>query len=300
MAVHRFRWRIVALVALVAGAAALGGARWARSQQPFPEGAFVLAQDGTRWVVSGGIRYRIAFTADDANALPMLPEGPPVSSLRDVPLAPPAVGPGAPPPPAATTPGLTADYQFFDSLGSSAGGAPDLLTLGPTMFAQERADGPPRTVLTFAEGSGLRLSPAGSAIPSSSYSIVLLFRLNTVEGYRRILDFKDGKSDRGMYAYYGDLVFYGKEEGGGKPLKSNQYHQVVVTRDSAGTVVGYVDGARQIIFQDSEGDAVISPDNVLRFFRDDGSEHSAGAVARIRLFDRPLSADEVATLDRLP
>ena len=55
----------VAVAALV-----LSGASWVTSQPaPFPDGAFVAAQDGSRWVVGGGTRYRMSFTNDDTNAL---------------------------------------------------------------------------------------------------------------------------------------------------------------------------------------------------------------------------------------
>jgi hypothetical protein len=55
---------IVAAVAL-----ALSGARWARGQGTFPEGAFVRAQDGSVWVVSNGVRIGIAPAADSGNTL---------------------------------------------------------------------------------------------------------------------------------------------------------------------------------------------------------------------------------------
>ena len=73
--------------------------------------------------------------------------------------------------------------------------------------------------------------------------------------------------------------------------------QVVLTRDGSGQVVGYVNGRPQFAFLDSGNDGVIVGDT-LRFFKDDGGEESAGAVARIRLFDTALSAAEVAALDR--
>jgi len=41
---------------------------------------------------------------------------------------------------------------------------------------------------------------------------------------------------------------------------------------------------------------VIDENNTLRFFVDDGDEESAGAVARLRLFDTALSAAEVRAL----
>ncbi len=53
----------------------LGGTRWAHSQAPFPEGAFVAAQDGTYWVVGGGARYRLSFVTGDAGALSTLRQG---------------------------------------------------------------------------------------------------------------------------------------------------------------------------------------------------------------------------------
>jgi hypothetical protein len=65
---------LAATMAVVALAGALGGARWARSQGTFPEGAFVVGADDTRWVVGNGVRYRISFVTDDAGALPGLRE----------------------------------------------------------------------------------------------------------------------------------------------------------------------------------------------------------------------------------
>lgn len=294
----RSRWRWAVLVLSTVVAAAFGGVQWVGSQGALREGAFVIAQDGSRWVVSGGQKHRIEFAVDDTNALAGLPEGNPVATLGDIPTG--SGGPPPPPPPAqAGIPGLTADYQFQGSLGSSCCSAPELLTLGTTGFGMDRVNGPERAVMTFTEGSGLRLSPASSVIPSDSYTIAVLFRFATVSGFRRLIDFKDGSSDSGLYVHDGSLNFYTVTGAEGGSIAANSYVQVVLTRDRDGTVVGYLDGARQFVFADTQGAAVIAAANVLRFFRDDGtSEHSAGAVARLRLFDRPLSADEVAALDR--
>jgi len=78
------RWLVVGaamMVMTLAGAA--GGARWARSQAPFPEGAFVVGGDDTRWVVGNGVRYRIAFVTDDAGLLPGLREGSVVATIAE-------------------------------------------------------------------------------------------------------------------------------------------------------------------------------------------------------------------------
>lgn len=204
--------------------------------------------------------------------------------------------------PAAAT--LKADYRFNDSHASSLPGAPDLTDIdtdpgtGPghdNVFATETAAGVSRRVLTFPRGNGLRVSTAG-LIPTDSYAIVVLFRFTDTGGYRRILDLKDGTTDTGLYDQDGALVFYNYAGGQGQnpitPSGGNDpYHEVVLTRDSGGTVVGLVDGAEQFRFTDSDGAAVIHPGQTLRFLKDDEAvpgEESAGAVANIRLYDGPV------------
>lgn len=54
------------------------------SQPSLPDGAFVLGQDGTGWIVAGGAKYRIAWTFDEQDALALLPEGGDVRSLNEV------------------------------------------------------------------------------------------------------------------------------------------------------------------------------------------------------------------------
>jgi hypothetical protein len=75
--------------------------------------------------------------------------------------------------------------------------------------------------------------------------------------------------------------------------------QVVLTRDSTDRVVGYVNGVRQFAFADRRGLAEVSRKETLRFFVDDlrtTGEYSSGTVSQIRLFDRSLTANEVALL----
>lgn len=290
------------ILVLVAVVALVGGAQWLMSQGPIRDGAFVVAQDGSRWVVRGGVAYPISWTVDDTNALAALPIGPSVSTIDEV-LAGGAgtVAGQAPPSSPPTGPaGLTADYRFQGSLASAVGPAPELLTLGTTSFVSERVESAPRTVLTFTEGAGLQLTPAMSVVPSSTYTMVLLVRLNTVDGYRRLIDVKNGTSDTGLYVYNGELTFYNVAGARGGRVAANAYVQIALTREPRGTVTAYLDGVRQFVFEDQDGLAVISPANVIRFFRDDGSEHASGSVARIRLYDRALSAAEVAELGRLP
>ena len=196
---------------------------------------------------------------------------------------------------------LKGDYQFQNTRSSSVGSPPDLADLGTNSFTTATVDGTSRTVLTFSQNNGLSLSSTSGVIPNDTYSIVVLFSFEQTSSYRRIIDFKNGSSDNGLYQSYGHLYFYPPGYGSSAPISANTYAQVVITRDSSGTVTGYVDGTQQFQFSDSSNYGVIS-NNTLRFFRDDGSysEASAGSVARIRIYDGPLTATQVSALSRLP
>ncbi len=210
-----------------------------------------------------------------------------------------------------------ADYRFQDTRSTSVGSAPALTDIGPgtNTFTTATVDDAPRKVLSFPEGNGVKLSPTTDVVPGvgGTYTMVVLFELDSVSGFRRIIDFKNGGSDNGLYVQDSNLSFYRHPQaivqGAGAPIAANTYVQVALTRDSGGTVVGYVDGVQQFSFFDGLSDgngfqAIIDANQTLRFFRDNESdgatdEHSAGSVARIRLYDRALTATEVGVLDRL-
>ncbi|MEA2264738.1 MAG: hypothetical protein QOE27_321 [Solirubrobacteraceae bacterium] len=212
------------------------------------------------------------------------------------------LGLGAPAAAGAAT--LTADYRFAGTYASSVAGAPALTPLGPggNSFRTESVLGSRQQVLTFPEGNGVTLAPTAGVAPSDAYTVAVLARLADTSGYRRYVDFKNGTSDTGLYDLNGNLDFY--DYGGGQlaPIKPDVYATVVLTRSPAGQLVGYVDGLQQFSFDDSSsGLGVISPEGVLRFFRDNDtgsatSEHAAGAVARIRVWNGPLNPVEVAGL----
>lgn len=209
---------------------------------------------------------------------------------------------GLPPPipePADFVPAATADYLFQGSLESSLGRAPDLAGVGAGsgVFTVDASTG--TTVLRFAGGRGLSLTPTTGVIRSSAYTIELLFRLDFVSKYRKIIDFKDGSDDSGLYVLDGCLTFFPREQDALTSIGADSYVQVVLTRDTSDRVVGYVDGVRQFAFADSRGLAEVNAKKTLRFFVDDHTttgEHSSGAVSQVRLFDQPLNPSEVAAL----
>jgi concanavalin A-like lectin/glucanase superfamily protein len=197
----------------------------------------------------------------------------------------------------------TADYQFNGTTKACKNAAPALTGLGTTGFATESVDGKTWKVQTFDDNSGVQLSPTAAEMAPGVYTIVVLFRVSAPEGFVRLIDFKNGTNDTGLYGQAGLLSFY-NYAGGTSPTIGTTYVQVALTRASDGTVSGYVDGAQQFTFTDTANAGVIS-DDTLRFFQDNtsggsGNEASPGAVARIRLYDKALTATEVGNLNQLP
>jgi len=78
--------------------------------------------------------------------------------------------------------------------------------------------------------------------------------------------------------------------------------RVVLTRDSGtNTVTGYVNGAQQIVFNDSGSSAVFgATNNIIRFFEDDfntaQNEASAGRATEIQIYNGALTSADVRLL----
>jgi Concanavalin A-like lectin/glucanases superfamily len=200
---------------------------------------------------------------------------------------------------------LKANYQLQGNRGSAVAGAPELVNLGTgNRFVSEAVDGAARQVLTFPKGNGLLLSTAG-LVDSASNSVVMLFRLTHLSGFRRILDFSNSTSDNGLYNFGGKIVLYEKGPAAVSrgAVFDDSYAQVVLTNaagpgGSEETAV-YVNGTAQAAAKTSEGFDLRS--GVLRFFQDNtsgpaGGEESAGAVACILVYDGALTAAEVGQL----
>jgi hypothetical protein len=199
---------------------------------------------------------------------------------------------------------LRADFHFNDTRTAPTGQTIADIGTG-NAFNAAFVDGAAssRQVLAFPDGNGLSLPTVGLAA-SGSYSVVLLFRLDSAApGRRKLLDFSAGSSDAGLYLCDGRLLI---ELLAATPCPidagfAGDWAQVAITRDHLTHEVHAYLGDDQ----PSTGDqgAALALGSELRFFRDDdqlpADEHSGGAVARIRVYDGVLSAAEVAGLDRV-
>jgi hypothetical protein len=197
-----------------------------------------------------------------------------------------------------TEPGLRADYRFQGNLQSSVGNPPALASLGGS-FVAATVDGTTRTVFAFGPNGGALLQPGASVVPSNVFSIVLLAALDEVSGYRRLLGFETNAAEAGFYVHNGRLTHWPVMDGASRAVAGGAFAQIVLTRAADGWVRGYVNGNRQFEYADPTGSVGPGASGLLRFFRDDGAEASAGQVARLRIYDVALTSAQVAALDRL-
>jgi N-acetylneuraminic acid mutarotase len=200
------------------------------------------------------------------------------------------------------TPPLTADYQFQNSLNSSIGDAPALTNRtspGQTCpsycntFGTDTVNGVSTTLLQFPQNNGVSLNPTTSVLSNNGvYTIAMLFKLDDVTGYRRLIDYKNGTQDYGLYVYDGQLTLYAYGNYGGT-VPAGDYTLVVVTRNASGIFTAYVNCTQVFSVDDSvNGYALIDSSNTLHFFQD----NSSGAVSRIRIYDGAMTPAEVAGL----
>ncbi len=175
------------------------------------------------------------------------------------------------------------DNSFADALGG-----PALVGQGGALDASH---------YNFGVNQGLQLN---NAVQADVYTIDLQFNFDSTTGYRRIVDFKAGGSDTGLYQLSTALNFYNVATSAIDLFTASQPVRVTLSRDAGGQFTGYVNGAQAISFLDSNGMARFdSANQQARFFIDDnivGGEASAGWVDYIAIYDQALTAQQIATL----
>jgi hypothetical protein len=185
---------------------------------------------------------------------------------------------------------LTHLYLLDDA--TDAQGGPSVLGSGAFGVNQLGATG-----YQFNSNQGLTFA---NVVNASAYSIDFSYSFDVDTGYRKLIDFKSLASDAGLYNLSQRLNFY-PVTSGSPQLVAGQLARVTLTRDTAGQVMGYVNGVQEISFSDTGNLATFSdPQQLARMFQDDnttgGRESSGGFVDYVRIYDGALSAGEVASL----
>jgi hypothetical protein len=196
---------------------------------------------------------------------------------------------------------LVGDYRFDNRLAASDGSGAPLTNVGPgaSSFATENVGGHNQTVLRFPRGNGVRFT---TTAPLADYSVVVQFRLEEVSGWRRIMDMSSRAGDRGLYFLDGQLQFFPSPVGPSRTAP-NQWVEVAMTRTGSGVVNWYVNGAFEATRSDTTAPYYARLTDSVNFFVDDlqvPGEMAGGAVARVRVFDGVLGANEVEDLPSGP
>lgn len=183
-------------------------------------------------------------------------------------------------------------YDLNGSLTDTLGG-PSLAADGGTLTA---------TRYVFGPNQGLRLT--GGLADTTNYSIAFLCNLNTATSFfKKIVDFQNRTGDPGLYVVGSRLQLYPGGSGFNNVPANSDFH-VTITRESAtGLTRIYFNGVLDVTYSGSVSNAAISANNILSFFEDDlgtRTEAVAGSVDYIAIFNRPLTAAEVADLSGHP
>ena len=189
-------------------------------------------------------------------------------------------------------------YDFNNGLNSLENSGPALKKLGaPGKFVKEKIPDVEdlfRTVYRFENNSGLQFDNRDAkGFLDKSFTIEIYFKMDTLGSWKRVLDFKNRKSDYGSYIYDGKLNFYDFAISEKAPVRANQYVHYVYSRDFETKVIKmYINGQSKVEFKDPGTEGVLDVDQVLNFFQDDliaNHEASAGSVALIRVYDRVMT-----------
>jgi hypothetical protein len=159
----------------------------------------------------------------------------------------------------------------------------------------------------FEKGQGFWLDFSRwhqDAMPSTTYTIDVLFKLDEVSGMRRIFS-KDKDSEEGMYVFDDKIVFWphilhtNPDSFKTALVQAGEWVRVTLVRDGADNDIrGYVNGEISWQLEDPLGSAVLPKTGRLNLFQDDQGYSSAGVLGRVRVYSRALDDRHVKLMGR--
>jgi hypothetical protein len=151
----------------------------------------------------------------------------------------------------------------------------------------------------FPKGCGLMYNDATkNFIASGSYTIEMYFRLDTVSGFKKIVDFDSLSKDKGFYVQNGKIVLYPPLTFTDSYFVAATYRYLAITRD-ASTNFMYVNsnGVTVGTYMDNMGYFEYDSSMMLIFFQDDkatsSNEQSNGRVAMIHLSNFAMDSNTI-------
>jgi hypothetical protein len=193
-------------------------------------------------------------------------------------------------------------YYFNHNLHGT-NGAPDLIPQCPGSVSYGTHDfssigGGVRPVFNINPNCGLLFSDGGGFLRKGSYTIEMYMMMYNVIGYRKLIDYKNLRTDDGLISLGGELGFNGTSALSIYNVYTDSvYFHVLITRDSASRVVNmYSNGALQASFQDTTALAVYDAHKFLYFLTDDsvtGTQSITGQIEMLRIFGYAMDSAAV-------
>ena len=196
----------------------------------------------------------------------------------------------------------TIGYFFENTFKPNDPAYPSLVILGRQgIFIQDplpELGGMKKTAYQFERNSGVQFDNAeANNFITDSYTIEIYFRFDKLNSWKRVVDFKNRKTDWGCYIFNGKLNFYNLLISEKAPVNENEYTHYTIARDGTSNIVKiFADGVLKLEFVDTEKHATIDADNKLNFFFDDlkvTDEASAGAVVMIKISNYLISPENI-------
>lgn len=177
---------------------------------------------------------------------------------------------------------------------------PTLLQMCPASVKTETLSvGGSQAVYPFDKGCGLIYNDATkNFLSSGNYTIELYFKLDTIQGYKKLVDFDSLSKDKGLYNQNGRLVLYPNVTSPDSAMGAGAYSYVAIARNASTKMIYMnMNGKTAGNYMDT-GLYVYDTAKKLIFFRDDrntSGEHTSGTVAMIRISNYAMDSNAIKT-----
>lgn len=191
----------------------------------------------------------------------------------------------------------TYKYHFDNNLHEAGGHGPDLAASCTAAYNMESLPiGISKNVFTFNKGCGLTFTDGSGFLSSGSYTIEMYVKLDTIQGYTKLIDYKGRTSDNGFYNQSGKLVLY-PNYNSDSLIGGGQYYYIALTRDgSTKDMHIYVNNTSAGSYNDATNEYVYDAGNTLTFFIDDSNtnhEDVTGAVAMLHISNYAMDSTTI-------
>ncbi|MBS1772139.1 MAG: T9SS type A sorting domain-containing protein [Bacteroidetes bacterium] len=193
----------------------------------------------------------------------------------------------------------TYSYHFFYGFKEKTTIGPDLAPQCSTgtFNWQTMYPGIGKVAYNFGKGCGLVFNDSTTSFLSSgNYTIELFFKLDTINGYKKLVDIKNMAVDSGLYNQNGKLVLYPVVTSDSF-LAASKYDYVAITHDATTKkVVIYHKGDTARTFMDNNDRYVYDYHKRIVFFKDDNNtsgEQTSGSVSYIAISNWSMPQDTI-------